>query len=129
MHRLNQTVDVKVYKLTVSNTVEERILDLQNAKRKLAKAALEGGMKKGANNLNFQDILKLFGHNAEAEHPEDGKDAAIFRRTRVLDDAIDSAEGFINDERRAANRGKGNAYQGVGKIRERRPEDPVFGRR
>ncbi|KAK2836850.1 hypothetical protein FQN49_006659, partial [Arthroderma sp. PD_2] len=32
VHRLNQTVDVKVYKLTIKGTVEERILELQERK-------------------------------------------------------------------------------------------------
>jgi len=63
VHRLNQTIDVKVYKLTVSNTVEERILELQEKKRQLANAAIEGG--KSIGKLSMRDILGLFGSNAE----------------------------------------------------------------
>ena len=35
-HRFGQTRDVNIYKLTIENTVEERILTLQNSKRALA---------------------------------------------------------------------------------------------
>ncbi|EXJ89246.1 hypothetical protein A1O3_02312 [Capronia epimyces CBS 606.96] len=67
VHRLNQIHDVKVYKLTVKDTVEERILELQEKKRELANATIEG--KKGAMKLTLQDMLKLFGREAESEHP------------------------------------------------------------
>ncbi|KAB2574786.1 putative ATP-dependent helicase [Lasiodiplodia theobromae] len=69
VHRLNQTVDVVVYKLTITKTVEERILDLQEAKRKLANAAIEGG--KAINKLSMRDIMNLFRRDAEHEHPVD----------------------------------------------------------
>ncbi|KEQ59440.1 uncharacterized protein M437DRAFT_25697, partial [Aureobasidium melanogenum CBS 110374] len=58
VHRLNQTVDVHVYKLTVGNTVEERIIELQEKKRELAKAAIEGG--KAVAKLTMKDIMSLF---------------------------------------------------------------------
>lgn len=67
VHRLNQTTDVKVYKFTIKNTVEERILDLQEKKRELANATIEG--KKGGMKLSLQDMMKLFSHNAERDHP------------------------------------------------------------
>ncbi|KAK5056509.1 hypothetical protein LTR84_012040 [Exophiala bonariae] len=67
VHRLNQTTDVKVYKFTIKDTVEERILDLQEKKRELANATIEG--KKGGMKLSLQDMLKLFSHNAERDHP------------------------------------------------------------
>ncbi|KAL5628926.1 hypothetical protein BROUX41_002317 [Berkeleyomyces rouxiae] len=60
VHRLTQTVDVVVYKLTVEATVEERILQLQDRKRALAEQAIEGGMKKGAFKLGMQEMLELF---------------------------------------------------------------------
>ena len=67
VHRLTQTVDVVVYKLTVAGTVEERILALQDRKRRLAEAAVEGGMRrrgKGQLKLGLQEILELFRHDA-----------------------------------------------------------------
>ena len=60
VHRLTQTVDVTVYKLTVANTVEERIIDLQDKKRLLAEATIEGGAKKEALKLGIEDIINLF---------------------------------------------------------------------
>ncbi|OLN95968.1 putative ATP-dependent helicase [Colletotrichum chlorophyti] len=60
VHRLTQTVDVIVYKLTVEKTVEERILALQEKKRLLAETAIEGGMKKDAFKLGFKEIMDLF---------------------------------------------------------------------
>lgn len=67
MHRLTQTVDVIVYKLTVKGTVEERILELQEKKRLLAQHAIEGGMKKNKDSLklSLQDLLNLFKPRAE----------------------------------------------------------------
>ena len=67
VHRLNQTRNVVVYKLTVRDTVEARILDLQEKKRALAEAAIEG--KQAVGKLSMKDILKLFRHDAEHEHP------------------------------------------------------------
>ncbi|KAF7511062.1 hypothetical protein GJ744_005293 [Endocarpon pusillum] len=63
VHRLNQTQDVIVYKLSVKDTVEERILDLQEKKRQLADATIEG--KTAAAKLTMEDMLKLFRHDAE----------------------------------------------------------------
>lgn len=60
VHRLNQTVDVVVYKLTVARTVEERILDLQEKKRMLAAQAIDTGAKKGALKLGLNEIIDMF---------------------------------------------------------------------
>ncbi|KAI9847511.1 MAG: hypothetical protein M1837_002412 [Sclerophora amabilis] len=69
VHRLNQTVNVIVYKITVKETVEERILELQEKKRELANAAIEG---KAVGKLNMKDILHLFRRDAEHTHQEHG---------------------------------------------------------
>ncbi|PPJ58273.1 hypothetical protein CBER1_07303 [Cercospora berteroae] len=70
VHRLNQTVDVKVFRLTIRDSVEEKIIELQEKKRELAKAAIEGG--KGMGNLSMKDILGLFKHDADVqEHAND----------------------------------------------------------
>lgn len=65
VHRLNQTVDVTVYRLSIHNSVEERILELQEAKRKLANAAIEGGQAIGK--LGMKEILALFKRDAELD--------------------------------------------------------------
>ena len=58
-HRLGQTRDVNIYKLTVEKTVEERILALQESKRALATAALGGDKFKNLK-LGLEDLMALF---------------------------------------------------------------------
>ncbi len=74
MHRLNQTVDVTIYKLTVPDTVEARILDLQDKKRALAAQAIGGQKGAAGAKLSMKDILKLFRRDAEHEagHEDSG---------------------------------------------------------
>lgn len=52
-----------MYRLSIHNSVEERILELQEAKRKLANAAIEGGQAIGK--LGMKEILALFKRDAE----------------------------------------------------------------
>lgn len=66
VHRLNQTLDVKIYKLIVKDTVEERILDLQDRKRELANLTIEG--KTAAAKLTMTDMMALFGRDAESRY-------------------------------------------------------------
>ncbi|OJJ57983.1 hypothetical protein ASPSYDRAFT_1019165 [Aspergillus sydowii CBS 593.65] len=66
VHRLNQTVDVKIYKMIVKDTVEERILDLQERKRELANLTIEG--KTAAAKLTMNDMMALFGKDAESRY-------------------------------------------------------------
>ena len=72
-----------VYKITIANSVEERIVDLQDKKRLLAGAAIEG---QAAAKLSLQDMLKLFRHDAEHDdrHNMDYRHAGLGARTRVL---------------------------------------------
>jgi hypothetical protein len=108
VHRLNQKVDVKVYRLTIADTVEERILDLQEAKRKLANAAIEGG--KAIGKLSMKDILALFRRDAEHEHPVDADDIGVaVERVKML--------GGVSQPRARVQE------------KEKRPEHPVYGRR
>lgn len=114
VHRLTQTVDVIVYKLTVENTVEERILELQEKKRLLALHAIEGGMKKkdkDALKLNLQDLLNLFKPSRHDDHLEGGQ----FVDGRAVGEDVDEM------------------YRGLADLTRRKPverrEDPVYGRR
>lgn len=59
-HRLGQTKPVQIYKLTINQSVEERILELQAKKRALAKAALEGSKYSKANKLDSKEMMYLF---------------------------------------------------------------------
>ena len=56
-HRIGQTKSVIVYRLVSKDTVEERILVLQDRKRQLAETAL-GGASKGAS-ITKDDLLEL----------------------------------------------------------------------
>ena len=63
-HRLGQTKEVYVYKLSIAGTVEERILELQKKKRMLAKSALEGTrLRKNMSKLDRDELRLLFGTN------------------------------------------------------------------
>ena len=127
VHRINQTVDVVVYKLTVAETVEARILDLQERKRELARQAIENGGsasgrgkgKKGKEEtakLSMRDILRLFGR--EAEYRDNDHGHVVAKPGGVL------------------NRGAGTTAEGQERG-ERKPtqpkrtggEDPIYGRR
>ncbi|KAJ3534788.1 hypothetical protein NM688_g7079 [Phlebia brevispora] len=61
-HRLGQTRDVNIHKLSIPDTVETRILDLQEKKRTLAAAALAGDKLKTMK-LGIEDLMSLFRHN------------------------------------------------------------------
>jgi hypothetical protein len=121
VHRLNQTVDVTVYRLSIHNSVEERILELQEAKRKLAQAAIEGG--KAIGKLSMQDILKLFKREAEYDNTnvDNGADQDIFTKRKVLENAAAAERGETTAPRPARKAGSlGFA---------RRKDDSVYGRR
>ena len=119
VHRLNQTVDVKVYRLTVRATVEERILELQEKKRELAKAAIEGG--KAVGKLSMQDIISLFRHDAEqTEHDQDDqKMFEKFGRDHRLLDGPDAGFEQSGDLMRKVKPGKEKLFK----------EHDVYGRR
>ncbi|KAI1758158.1 SNF2 family N-terminal domain-containing protein [Xylaria castorea] len=82
VHRLTQTVDVIVYKLTVENTVEGRILELQEKKRLLAATTIESGAKKESLKLGLKEMLDLFKHVGSSGGG--GDDDASFVRTAQI---------------------------------------------
>jgi superfamily II DNA or RNA helicase len=63
-HRIGQTKSVFVYKLIATDTVEERILELQQRKAELASIAFQEG---GGLAFNAEDIDYLFGGERSAE--------------------------------------------------------------
>ncbi|KAG9529816.1 hypothetical protein KCU93_g3179, partial [Aureobasidium melanogenum] len=143
VHRLNQTVDVHVYKLTVGNTVEERIIELQEKKRELAKAAIEGG--KAVAKLTMKDIMSLFGHNPGAVGGRESigstdENKPWNRNTKVLapepkrnsasSAARRSGSGALRSSPRESPPARTDRRGGYEKDARRiRNEDPVYGRR
>ena len=124
VHRLNQTQDVTVYKLTIANTVEARILELQEKKRALANAAI-GGEGKAVGKLSMKDILNLF--KRDAEH--DGRhemDSSLGVKTRVLAAEPSSDSGPVDKK-------GGQSLRAIPPVMEHRgngrKEDSVFARR
>ena len=128
VHRLNQEKDVVVYKLTIKNTVEARILELQEKKRELADATIEGKM--GAQKLTLQDMLNLFKHDAEHSHKVDGigmgmKGGLLDKGEWTDAGASQSHYGYgAGRDERSRREGSAGSERKV-----KRPEDPTYGRR
>ncbi|BFZ60574.1 hypothetical protein YB2330_001613 [Saitoella coloradoensis] len=62
-HRIGQTRPVKVHRLTIQGTVEERVLTLQDKKRTLIEAAFDPQALKSIGRLNVRELAGLFGIN------------------------------------------------------------------
>jgi hypothetical protein len=109
-----------VYRLSIHNSVEERILELQEAKRKLANAALEGG--KAIKNLTMKDMMALFSRESEHDrrHDDDAQDMAMYGRTRVLEGEEGAGESVVRKARKAGS---------LGFRTQKREESSAYGRR
>jgi hypothetical protein len=107
-----------VYRLSIHNSVEERILELQEAKRKLANAAIEGG--KAIGKLSMKDILALFKREAEYEptSADNADDRGMYGRTRVLENGAE--KGMDTTAPRPPRKAGSLGF---------RKEDSVYGRR
>ena len=123
VHRLNQTRDVTVYKLTIANTVEARILDLQEKKRALANAAIEG---KAVGKLSMKDILNLFKRDAEHDARHDEEDPTLGSKTKVL---VKPGGGFSGAADEAGKQSMRVTPPVMEKPRVGGKEDSVYGRR
>ncbi|KAJ8117670.1 hypothetical protein ONZ43_g4158 [Nemania bipapillata] len=108
VHRLTQTVDVIVYKLTVENTVEERILELQEKKRLLAATAIEGGAKKESLKLGLNEMLDLFKHMGSGGGRDDDDNSRLSYHESV-DDSVVS----VQSARSNASKPKGKQESAV----------------
>lgn len=124
VHRLTQTIDVTVYKLTVEDTVEQRILALQDKKRLLAAQALEAGTaggrgKKEALKLGLKELMDLFKHDARGPPGmgTSGDDAGV--HAAFVDQFAAMGSGLL---RRRDGGGSGSRGDGAS-------QESVYGRR
>ncbi|KAK4155315.1 P-loop containing nucleoside triphosphate hydrolase protein [Chaetomidium leptoderma] len=62
-HRIGQQREVQVHRILVKETVEDRILALQENKRRLVEAALDEGQSKTLGRLSERELAYLFGVN------------------------------------------------------------------
>jgi SNF2 family DNA or RNA helicase len=62
-HRIGQQREVRVTRLVVPGTVEDRVLELQEKKRELIEGALDESGQKGVAKLSARDLGFLFGVN------------------------------------------------------------------
>lgn len=122
VHRLNQTIDVKIYKMVIKGTVEERIVALQDRKRELANATIEG--KTGAGKLTMRDMMALFGRDAENNFTDD-QDKLDFKPARLLSAADEPDYVAPQSSSQSDSRSRGREAP----IKNSRNEHSVYGRR
>lgn len=108
--------------MTIAHSVEERILALQEKKRALAEAAIEG---KAVGKLSMKDILNLFRREAETEHDDV---SGLGEKPRVL-----GAAGGVAGERDWDNTARVGAARASPSVMERGRvagrDEGVWGRR
>jgi hypothetical protein len=122
VHRLNQTIDVKIYRMIVKGTVEERIVDLQDRKRELANMTIEG--KSAAGKLTMRDMMALFGRDAEHKFQDKQGTLDFKQPTRLLSSGEDSGPASQSSVR-SDSRDRSRLHQS----NRPKPEDSVYGRR
>jgi SNF2 family DNA or RNA helicase len=66
-HRIGQTKEVDVRRLCVKNSIDERIRELQETKRRLADGALGEGEGGRLGRLSIGDLIRLFNVNGTGE--------------------------------------------------------------
>ncbi|VDD94457.1 unnamed protein product [Enterobius vermicularis] len=61
IYRMGQKKDIFIYKFICHETIEQRVLNLQESKKALAESVLKGATSKKLNKLTINDIKFLFG--------------------------------------------------------------------
>ncbi|TKR71873.1 hypothetical protein L596_019406 [Steinernema carpocapsae] len=67
IYRMGQRKNVFIHKFICKDTIEQRVLELQNTKTELANGVLDGAMSKKMAKLNMNDLKFLFDLNRPAE--------------------------------------------------------------
>ncbi len=116
-----------MYKITIKDSVEERILDLQEKKRELANQTIEGG-KGGAGKLGMKEILQLFRRDAEHAPPDPNAKYDLGTKPRILKEASTATSSAESSRETSVARSERKVTPEV-----IRPivvkEDAVYGRR
>lgn len=128
VHRLNQTVDVKVFRLTIRDSVEERILALQERKRELAAAAIEGAGNK-VGKLTMQDIMTLFKHDGGGIGAHEQEDREMWAKFGADAKLLDGPNGGFSGAKDVGGVTSSRAAGTMKPGRARYQEHNVFGRR
>lgn len=132
VHRIGQTSDVVVYRMSVDNTIESRIQELQDRKRKVAEAAFGSGdlLKKGeAGKLTKNDLLFLFKKDAEQLHNDDDELAfTLGNKLNLMDNSMSTRDQdrYSTEE---TYRPHGKMPRAGGSKPQRKPESSLYGRR
>ena len=63
IYRVGQTRDVTIHRFLCEDTVEKRIIDLQQKKLNMADTVLTGAKHLQSNKLSLEDLKDLFGLN------------------------------------------------------------------
>ncbi|EPS33778.1 hypothetical protein PDE_08740 [Penicillium oxalicum 114-2] len=124
VHRLNQTVDVKIYRMIIKGTVEERIVELQDRKRELANMTIEG--KAAAGKLTMRDMMALFGRDAEHKFQDKQGTLDFKQPTRLLSSGEDHGAGLASQSPARSDPRDRTRPQVTHRSK---PEDAVYGRR
>jgi hypothetical protein len=112
--------------MIVKGTVEERIVDLQERKRELANATLEG--KSAAGKLTMRDMMALFGRDAEHSYTS-RQDTLDFKQpTRLLSSADEPPAAPSSSLSDLSRDQRNRPYQQPHRP-PARPDDSVYGRR
>jgi hypothetical protein len=111
--------------MVIKGTVEERIVALQDRKRELANATIEG--KTGAGKLTMRDMMALFGRDAESRFTDNQSTLDFNQRTRLLNNAEEEGTGPSSSQTSSQSdpRSRGREVQPS----KPRNEDSVYGRR
>lgn len=90
-------MDVVVYKLTAANTVEARIIDLQERKRLLAEQAIDSGSKKDALKLGLAELIDLFKPGGHAPAPHYNTAVTEYEdEANVMEERVQSAARMLS---------------------------------
>lgn len=73
-HRIGQQKPIKVYRILVAKTIEDRIIELQEEKRKLVDSALNEKASQALGRLGREELIYLFngGERETASRPTYG---------------------------------------------------------